>query len=315
LTAVLVTGAAGFVGSAVCKELDLRGFDVYRHIRTEDHSINNVVLTGALTDHTPWFSALDGIDVVVHTAARVHMMEDRASDPLNEFRQVNRDATLHFARQAAKAGVKRFIFLSSIKAMGESAPSGLPFNASQVAVPTDPYGISKYEAEKGLFELAGTTGMEVVIIRPPLVYGPGVRANFLNLIRLMQKQLPLPFGAVNNKRSLVALPNLVDLIRACLEHPNAANQVFLVSDDQDLSTPELMRKIALASDKKSLLLPVPPMLLRLAGFLTGRKAVIERLCGDLRVDISTTKEQLNWAPPVTVEDALRQTVEAVIKGA
>jgi nucleoside-diphosphate-sugar epimerase len=313
LTSVLVTGAAGFVGSALCVNLEQSGYSVFRHIRTPSDTLQNVVLVGALEHDTQCIKALAGIDIIVHTAARVHMMNDLSADPLTEFRRVNRDATLNLARQAAQAGVKRFIFLSSVKAMGESHPVGVPFHAKQETTPLDPYGMSKQEAESGLMELSRVSQMEVVIIRPPLVYGPGVKANFLHLIRLMQKEFPLPFASVQNKRSLVALPNLVDLIQVCLEHPAAANQVFLVSDDQDLSTPELMRRLSKVCAKKSRLFRCHPILLRAIGKVTGKTAVIERLCGDLVVDIMPTKSTLGWKPPVSVDDALMQTVVALNK--
>jgi nucleoside-diphosphate-sugar epimerase len=306
---VLLSGSEGFVGSAVRQQLsadtDYVLTTVSRRPLTQPRDRHFVVDLDGASDCQ---QILQNIDVVIHTAARVHMMNDQAADPLAEFRRVNTDATLQLARQAAAAGVKRFIFLSSIKVMGETHAPGAPFSSKQQPVPVDPYGLSKFEAEQGLLQLAKTTGMEVVIIRPPLVYGPGVKANFQQLIALTARQWPLPIGAVRNQRSMVALANLVDLIVCCIRHPAAANEVFLVSDGRDLSTPELVRAIAKAMAKTTYLLPIPPVLLRLAGWMTGRSAVIERLTGSLQLDISHTRQTLNWQPPSTIEEELQRTV-------
>lgn len=306
---VLLTGCDGFVGSALREVLlanaQYQLTTVGRRPSTQAGVRHFQLELNPTTDSS---AALAHIDVVIHTAARVHMMNDQSADPLAEFRRVNTDATLQLARQAAAAGVKRFIFLSSIKVMGEAHPPGVPFSVSQQPVPDDPYGISKFEAEQALMQLAQHTGMEVVIIRPPLVYGPGVKANFRQLISVMARQWPMPLGLVKNQRSLVALPNLVDLIMCCLTAPAAANQVFLVSDGRDLSTPALMRAIAQALGKKAFLLPVPVILLRLAGRLTGRSAVIDRLTGSLQLDISHTINTLQWQPPVSIEQELKRTV-------
>lgn len=306
---VLLTGCDGFVGSALREVLlantQYQLTSVGRRPSTQAGARHFQL---ELTPTTYCSAALAHIDVVIHTAARVHMMNDQSADPLAEFRRVNTGATLQLARQAAAAGVKRFIFLSSIKVMGEAHPQGVPFSVSQKPNPDDPYGISKFEAEQGLMQLAQQTGMEVVIIRPPLVYGPGVKANFRQLISVMARQWPMPLGLVNNQRSLVALPNLVDLIICCMTEPAAANEVFLVSDGKDLSTPALMRAIAQALGKKAFLLPVPVILLRLAGWLTGRSAVIDRLTGSLQLDISHTTNKLQWRPPVSIEQELKRTV-------
>lgn len=299
---VLVTGATGFVGSSFCAKATKAGYYVRRIVRkrinSDDHVIENI------DGSALWKPALDGIDTVVHLAARVHVMKDKANDLLAEFRQVNTIGTLNLARQAAGAGVKRFVFLSSIKVNGEATPSGRPFTVQDAPAPQDPYAISKYEAEQALRQVEKDTGLEVVIVRPPLVYGPGVKANFLRLIQAVRKGVFLPLGRINNKRSLVALDNLVDLIITCVDHPAAAGQTFLVSDGQDLSTPELVRKIAGAMGKKPGLLPVPPYLLRMAGGILGKKAEVERLMGSLQVDISHTCETLGWKPVVTVDEQL-----------
>ena len=248
-------------------------------------------------------------NVVVHAAARVHIMRDIVSDPLLEYRKVNVDGTLNLARQSARAGVERFVFISSIKVNGEETVVGHAFRPEDEAKPVDPYGISKWEAEQGLRKIAKETGMEVVIIRPPLVYGPGVKGNFANLIKLVRKGLPLPLGAIHNRRSMIALDNLVDLIITCIDHPNAANQVFLASDGQDLSTTELLQGLAQAMGRSSRLLPVPGALLSLAATILGKKPVVDRLLGSLQVDISKTRELLDWTPPISVDDGLRRCFE------
>ncbi len=310
---ILLTGSHGFVGAALTRTLiatnQYQLTTVGRRPTSIPGQLHFEIELSAASDCS---EALVGVDVVIHTAARVHMMDDRAPDPLAAFRSVNTEATLALARQASTAGVKRFIFLSSIKVLGEMASQEQPFDHLQLPNPTDPYGISKFEAEQGLYEIARQTGMEVVVIRPPLVYGPGVKANFHQLIGLMSKQFPLPLGSVRNKRSLVALPNLIDLIMRCIDHPAAANRTFMVSDNQDLSTPELMQGIAIALGKKALLFPVPIGVLRFIGNITGKSAVIERLCGSLQVDISDTLNTLNWQPPVTVNQGLEQTVAAFL---
>ncbi len=308
---VVVTGAHGFVGSALCEHLlqndhialttlsrRQSGFQQAYHVQTD------------LSADTDLSAVLHSKDVVIHTAARVHMMQDNAADPLAEFRLMNTQVTLNLAQQAATQGVRRFIFLSSIKVMGEANLGGKPFRADQAACPSDPYAQSKYEAEQGLLQISKDSGMEVVIIRPPLIYGQGVKANFQKLIRLMQKQIPLPFKAVNNSRSLLALPNLISLIERCIDHPAAANQIFLASDNHDLSTADLMAMIASAGGKKAWLLPFPPALLHGIGRLLGKKAAIDRLCGDLRIDISPTMELLQWQPPFKPQVVIHQAVVA-----
>jgi nucleoside-diphosphate-sugar epimerase len=245
------------------------------------------------------------VDVVVHTAARVHMMADTVADPLAEFRRVNVEVSLRLAREAAAVGVRRFVFISSVKVNGEASLAGQPFTEQDAVGPQDDYGISKMEAEQGLRQIAADTDMEVVIIRPPLVYGSGVRANFAALMRAVQRGWPLPLGAVQNKRSLVALDNLVDFIITCINHPQAANQTFLVSDGQDLSTTDLVRGMAHAAGVPARLLPVPVGALQAGATLLGKGDAVQRLCGNLQVDISKARSLLGWAPPVSVEEGLR----------
>ncbi len=257
-----------------------------------------------------WSSTLARVNIVVHTAARVHVMHDTAVDPLAEFRALNVAGTLAVARQAARAGVRRFVFLSSVKVNGEATVAGRRFAADDAPAPVDPYGVSKLEAEQGLFTLAAETGMEVVIIRPPLVYGPGVKANFLSMMRWLARGVPLPLGAVrHNRRSLVALDNLVDLIVTCLDHPAAVNQVFLAGDGEDLSTTDILRRLAAAMGVPARLLPVPVGVLEAVAALLGKRHVVQRLCGSLQVDISKTRRLLDWTPPVTVDEGLRRTAQ------
>ena len=310
---ILVTGSSGFLGTALVDRLaQLPGAHVVAISRRETRTAFSNVTTGtiaALNADTPWHALLEGVDTVVHTAARVHVMHDTAGDPLALYREVNTLGTLNLAEQAAAAGVRRFIFISTIKVCGESTARGECFRPDDAPNPSDPYAISKHEAEQGLLTLANSSAMEVVIIRPVLVYGPGVKANFLQLMRTLRKGVPLPLGAVNNARSLVSLDNLIDLIRVCIDHPGAANQVFLVSDGQDLSTTELARRLKSHMRATGWLIPVPESLIMLGATLLGRKSAAERVLGSLRVDISKNRERLQWQPVVSVEDGLKKTVE------
>lgn len=302
----LVTGGNGFVGAALFFRLLRDGIPALGVVRREPVSPGCIRGPG-LEGDADWSALLEGCRAVIHTAARVHVMHDPATDPLAAYRAANVDGTLRLARQAAAAGVQRFVFLSSIKVNGERTAPGQAFTASDDPTPQDAYGISKTEAEAGLMKLAAETGMEVVIIRPPLVYGPGVKANFLNMMRWLRRGIPLPLGAVeHNRRSLVALDNLVDLIVTCIDHPAAANQVFLASDGEDLSTTALLRRLAVAMNVPARLLPVPVWVLEAGAAMLGRRAMMQRLCGNLQVDISKTRSLLGWTPPVGVDEGLRR---------
>jgi len=312
---LLVTGGTGFIGKAVVKRLvsDSRALIVASRTVTKfDFYEKDVEFYRiALDENANWVSVLNGVETIIHTAARVHVMRDNAANPLAEFRATNVAATLTLARHAAQVGVKRFIFISSIKVNGEETFPGCPYTAADVPVPADFYGVSKLEAELALKELAIKTGMEVVIVRPVLVYGPGVKANFLNMMRWLSKGMPLPLGAIrHNRRSLVALDNLVDLIVTCIDNPAAANQTFLVSDGEDLSTTELLHRMARALGRPARLLPVPPRLLRAGATILGKRDIAQRLCGSLQVDIEKTQTMLGWVPPVSVDTALQWTAES-----
>ena len=314
---ILVTGASGFVGQALLGRLALEGQHrlraAYRSAPAKQLLPKDVeaLTIGELAAETDWTPALKDMETVAHCAARVHVMDDTAADPLSEFRRVNVAGTLALARQAQEAGVKRFIFISSIKVNGESTEPGRPYTAEDAPAPSDPYGISKMEAEQALMALARTGGMEVVVIRPVLVYGPGVKANFLSMMRWLDKGLPLPLGGIErNRRSLVALDNLVDLIHVCLSHPCAAGQVFLASDGEDLSTTQMLRRLGRALGKSPALLPIPAAWLKAAARLAGKPAIAQRLCGSLQIDISKNRELLGWTPPSSVDEAFRKTADA-----
>lgn len=311
---ILVTGATGFVGGTVVRRLlaDDPTQSIAVAVRRDDQRWPQRVfarITGDLEPSNNWSIALADVSAVVHCAARVHVMADTATDPLEEFRRVNVQGTLNLARQAAVAGVRRFVFISSIKVNGESTQPGRPFTADDAPAPSDAYGISKSEAEQGLRELSAQTGMEVVIIRPPLVYGPGVKANFAAMMRWLQRGVPLPLGAIHNQRSLVALDNLVDLIVTCITHPAAANQTFLVSDGEDVSTTELLRRMGQAMNRPARLIPVPASGLKLAATMVGKQDVAQRLCGSLQVDIEKTRQLLGWRPPLTLDQGLKRAAE------
>jgi nucleoside-diphosphate-sugar epimerase len=305
---VLVTGANGFVGLAVLQRLNLlSGLQALGCVRRAALSTGGTVVDVAdLTAQTDWSLTLSGADAIVHLAARVHVMHQTETDSLTAFRAVNVKGTLNLARQAASAGVKRFVFISSVKVNGESTQTGQAFNEADAPNPQDSYGQSKYEAELGLRKLSADTGMEVVIIRPPLVYGPGVKANFAALMRVVQLGWPLPLGAVHNQRSFVALDNLVNFIVTCIDHPQAANHTFLVSDGQDLSTTNLVRGMARAAGVPARLFPVPVWSLQAGASLLGKGDAIQRLCGNLQVDISKARSLLGWVPPVSVDEGLRR---------
>lgn len=309
---VLLTGASGFVGRAVLNAAKQRGVvvrPVFRSL-TSANGHSGAALVPGLDGEADWSQALQGVDVVIHAAARAHVMREEALDPLTEYRRVNVQGTSNLARQAAAAGVRRFVFISSIKVNGEATLPDRPFTADDAPAPEDAYGISKAEAETELRRIAQETGMEVTIIRPPLIYGPGVKGNFSSLMNWVRRGLPLPLGGVtHNRRSLVGLDNLVDLIWVCVEHPKAANQTFLISDGEDLSTTELLRRIGKALNRPARLLWVPAGLIALMASLLGKKVISQRLLGSLQVDISKTCELLDWKPIVAVDEGLRRAVE------
>ncbi|WP_294736791.1 SDR family oxidoreductase [uncultured Pseudomonas sp.] len=308
-----VTGASGFVGAALVERLVSTGnFQVLALVRRDGVVLPAAAIPVKVSENYlagEEALPLAGVDVLIHCAARVHVMSDAASDPLTEYRNVNVHGTLRLAEQAARAGVKRFIFISSIKVNGESTRLGEAYRADDPPAPCSPYGISKMEAEQQLRLLAQKTGMEVVIIRPVLVYGPGVKANFRSMMVWLNMGITLPLGAIHSQRSLVALDNLIDLIVTCLHHPGAANQTFLVSDGEDMSTTELLIRIGAALNKPARLIPVPTNLLRWCTALIGRRGIGQRLCGSLQVDIQKNRDLLGWVPTTTVTNALRRTAE------
>lgn len=309
---VVVTGASGFIGSALVEKLADEGHSVVAPVRTgaSDRRSRVQYISGAdLSDAGSWLPALAGAEAVIHLAARVHRISDKAANPLAEYRRDNVEGTLALAQRAAEAGVKRFVFISSIKVNGERTKPGRPFRADALPAPKDPYGISKLEAEQALFALGRERDLEIVVVRPPLVYGPGVKGNFLTMMTLLSKRIPLPLGAVNVKRSLVASENLVDLLSLCLHHPQAPRQVLLVSDGQDMSVSEMLRRLSGALGQPARLLPVPPVLLKSAAWALGRQDIALRLCSSLEVDSEPTCRQLGWKPPVRVDEAFQRTAD------
>lgn len=314
---VLLTGASGFVGHAVQARLLA---EPNCQLRAAVRKLPDAVPTGVELCQSPsldaqgdWSAALAGVEAVIHCAARVHVMSEQAADPLAEFRRVNVEGTLRLARQAAEEGVRRLVFVSSVKVNGERTEPGRPFRADDVPLAEDPYGISKREAEDALLALGAESGLEVVIVRPPLVYGPGVKANFQAMMRWLARGVPLPLGAIHNRRSLVSVDNLADLLVRCLTHPAAAGQRFLASDGEDLSTTDLLRRLGEALERPARLIPVPSSWLEAGAALLGRRDLSQRLCGSLQVDIDKTRERLGWTPPLTVDQALARTAEAFLE--
>lgn len=295
MTKIFITGSTGFVGRHLTLELQKRNIPFVAGNRT---------LYGDLVTQKNWTQILDGCDSIVHLAARVHVMEETSTDPLSEFRKMNVEATINLAQAAKKIGVKRFIFISSVKVNGEETVDQA-FMASDPPSPQDPYGISKMEAEAELLKLHQPGLFEVVIIRPPLVYGPGVKANFEKLFHYAGFKIPLPFGLVENKRSLVSVLNLADLIMTTLTHPKAGGEIFMVSDDRDLSLSELIKLMAKVQGKKAILLPVPVGLMKFAASILGKKSYADRLFGNLQVDIEKTKKLLDWKPPYSFLDTFK----------
>jgi nucleoside-diphosphate-sugar epimerase len=309
---ILLTGYSGFVGSKVLSHFSEELDSIKCLGRSEP--LTGEYVSGELNSTSVYAAALTDVDVVIHCAARVHIMNDHSADPLADFREVNTAGTINLAEQALAAGVKRFIFVSSIKVNGESTELDKPFTSNDKRCPEDFYGQSKSEAEELLLQLASDSDLEVVIIRPTLVYGPGVKANFASLLNLVSKGLPLPFGCItNNKRSLVSVSNLVDLIITCIEHPNAVNQVFLVSDDHDISTATMLRYMSQALNQPSRMLPIPLWCYSLAGKILGKQNIVNRLIGSLQVDITHTKVTLGWTPPQSIEDGFKATADHFLK--
>jgi nucleoside-diphosphate-sugar epimerase len=319
---ILITGATGFVGSRLAgflssqfPEMELR-LAVRR--RPEELKVPSVLSSGSIevvgdiNPYTNWSNALTGVDVVIHLAARVHVMKDVALDPLEEYRNANTLATIHLAGEAAKAGVKRFIYLSSIKVNGEETVPGQSYTEDSTPAPIDPYGVSKWEAELGLEKICAQTGMEFVIIRPPLVYGPGVKANFQKLMGLVAKGMPLPLGAVDNQRSMLALDNLVSFISEAISHPLAANQRFLLSDGEDVSTTQLLKLLAKGMGKSAWLIPIPAFILRAIAQVLGASSAADRLLGSLQIDSSKARELLHWQPPLSVEEGIALTAKSYL---
>lgn len=307
---ILVTGAGGFVGRALCAALRQDKLPCIAAVRRAEggNGIAEEIAVGDLGPDTDWQAALQGIDCVVHLAARTHVLDDRSPDPLAEYRRINVAVTRKLAQQAARSGVRRFVFLSSVKVNGESTTSQ-PFSERDEPRPEDAYGISKREAEEVLRTIGSETGMEIVILRPPLVYGPGVKGNFLRLLNAVARGVPLPLASIDNRRSLVYVGNLVDAIITCIHAPAAAGRIFLVSDGEDLSTPELIRRLATAMGRRPRLLPCPPALLALAARLFSREAAFRRLSGSLAVDISALQQTLHWQPRYSTNQGFSATVQ------
>lgn len=310
MTTVLLTGANGFIGQHLGAFLIRKGHQVVAATRHKCAALDYVptrsVVVGEIEAATDWSAALEGVEVIIHLAARVHVMQQQAADTLAAFRQVNTAGTLQLAEQAAEAGAKRFVYLSSIKVNGESTTSR-PFTENDLTAPMDPYAQSKWEAEQQLLALAADTGLEVSIIRPPLVYGPGVRSNFLRLLGLAAKAWPLPLASIHNRRSMVGIQNLCSLLEVCIQHPDAGGEVFLISDDQDISTPQLLRMLAAAMECPCRLMPFPPSILAGISKLLGQDAVWSRLAGSLQVDISKARYKLGWQPVMSLEQGLAET--------
>ncbi len=331
---VLITGAGGFIGRALCAKILAEGWQVRGTVRSESDVCRlpegvEVVSIRSIDSDTKWDDALAGIDTVVHLAARVHVMDDTCSDPLAEYRKVNVEGTKCLANAAANVGIKRFIFISSIKVNGEGTDpqitqitrirekgtgdrgrEGEPkefFSEKDVPEPHDPYAVSKWEAEQVLRDVEADTGLEAVILRPPLVYGPGVKANFLRLFKIVERGIPLPFAKIDNRRSFIYLDNMIDAIITCINHSGAAGQTFLISDGEDVSTPELIRRIALALEKPVRLFSTPPFLMRLAGKLLGKSAATDRLLGSLTIDSAKIRRELGWKPSYTMKHGLKET--------
>ena len=304
----LITGASGFVGRSLCVEAIRRGLCVRGAVRSPHPLPAGVepAIAGPIDGKTDWTDVLKDVDVVIHLAARVHVMHETAGDPLAEFLEVNLHGTANLARQAAQAGVKRLVYVSSIKVNGESTEAH-PFSESDNPNPQDPYAVSKWQAEQALQQIAQETGLEAVIVRPPLIYGPGVKGNFISLLAAVDKGIPLPLASVRNKRSLIYLGNLADALIVCASHPAAAGKTYLVRDGEDVSMPELVRQMAISLEKPARLFPLPVGLLRGLGSLFGKLASVERVVGSLRVNDDLIRKELGWKPRFTLQQGLQAT--------
>lgn len=310
---ILVTGANGFVGLPLSQYLLTAGHQVVGAVRFHDsisriNSPTHLKVIGDIDEITDWQDCLGSVDCVIHLANRAHVMDEQSSNSLALYRKVNTGGTLNLARQAAAAGVKRFIFISSIKVNGESTLPSQTLTPKNQHIPIDSYGLSKFEAELGLRLIAEQTGLEIVVIRPPLIYGPGVKANFLKMMQWVEKGIPLPLGAIQNQRSMLGLDNLINFIELCMTHPDAAGQTFLVSDDHDVSTTELLKEIASAMHYPPRLISLPQSFVEKLLILLGQRHISEKLCGSLQLDISLAKKHLSWQPPHTFKDQLSKTV-------
>ncbi|MDO8412823.1 MAG: SDR family oxidoreductase [Gallionellaceae bacterium] len=307
----LITGASGFVGKSLCAELLRQGKSVRAAVRSTHSSMKNteVVPVGSINGETSWTDVLHGVDIVVHLAARVHVMQDTVADPLLEFCKVNLHGTSNLARQAAHAGVKRFIYVSSIKVNGEETQNTKKYSETDIPAPQDAYAVSKWEAEQALHRIARETSLEIVILRPPLVYGPGVKGNFAHMLATVARSIPLPLASVHNQRSLLYVANLVSALITAATNPSAAGQTYLVSDGEDISTPELLRCLASAMAVPSHLIPFPLVLLRGAGRVLGKHIQLERLMGSLQIDSDKIRRDLNWIPPYSLQQGLQATAE------
>jgi nucleoside-diphosphate-sugar epimerase len=306
---LLVTGASGFVGQQLCIASAMCRHVVRAALRVPSYGPTSVesISVGEINDSTDWSKALQDIDVVIHLAARVHVMHDTAVDPLSEFRRTNTQGTEHLARCAAARGVKRLVYVSSIKVNGEETPTGNRYSELDAPAPQDPYGVSKWEAEQALWQVSRETGLEVVVVRPPLVYGPGVKGNFLQMLKVLARRWPLPLGAVSNRRDLIYVGNLVDALMTCATHPAAAGHTYLVCDGESVSTTELLKQLSQALGVSPPLLPFPPVLLRWAAALGGKSAQLERLLGSLQIDDGRIRRELGWQPPYTLQQGLQAT--------
>jgi nucleoside-diphosphate-sugar epimerase len=317
MTKILITGATGFVGRALFENLKLKKkYLIHLTTRTNQEELfegGKAFNIGEIDSSTNWNDALDGVDCIVHCAARAHTTEKKQTDLLNAYRRINVDGTRNLAKQAVAIGIKRFIFLSSIKVNGEETIATKSFKYNDISQPEDAYGITKWQAEQALLEISKQTGLEVVIIRPPLVYGEGAKGNFLHLLNLVYKQIPLPFANINNLRSFIGLDNLLDLIICCIQHPKAAGETFLVSDGEDVSTSDLIIKLSKFMDKSPRLFQVPQLIIQLIGRLVGKSSEIERLLGSLRIDNSYTREILGWSPALSLDESLAKTVRGYLK--